>query len=370
MWFLWFMNFSSRTIFSPILPLIEDTFAVTHARASSIFIFISIGYGFAVFLAGVFARLLGARKCITVSLLIMAGAFGLISFIPVFEIFYVVGFFLGVAGGMYLPSMIPLLTEYYDQKIWGKVISIHDTGATICIFGIPFIALILLRFVSWRGIFFVFALVLLVCAVVFYSIIEESRIVQERKNFLWGLWIRKTILLMTPAHVFIGGASMGLYYITPLYLVKELGMPGEYANAIFGISRIGGVIVGMSAGFLVDRISPKKTLFTLVLISGILTMLVAVAEVAWIKLSLFLQASVVVGFFPVMFVAIARLFDPETRGPATGCILMAGVVLGMGLIPYLLGLSGDLASFRFGILVLGVLTALSSVPLLFLRELD
>jgi predicted MFS family arabinose efflux permease len=29
-WCLWFLNFSTRTIFSPILPLIEDSLQISH----------------------------------------------------------------------------------------------------------------------------------------------------------------------------------------------------------------------------------------------------------------------------------------------------------------------------------------------------
>ncbi len=37
LWVLWFLNVSGRLIFSPLLPLIEDEFMLTHARVTSIF---------------------------------------------------------------------------------------------------------------------------------------------------------------------------------------------------------------------------------------------------------------------------------------------------------------------------------------------
>jgi hypothetical protein len=45
------------------------------------------------------------------------------------------------------------------------------------------------------------------------------------------------------------------------------------------------------------------------------------------------------------------------------------VVCGNGVIPYLLGLSGDLISFRFGIFILGLLGVLSSSLVWFLKRL-
>ena len=59
--------------------------------------------------------------------------------------------------------------------------------------------------------------------------------------------------------VFPAGACLGVYFVVPLYLTKELSLDIAYANKIFGISRIGGVFVAIMAGFIVDRFGVKKT---------------------------------------------------------------------------------------------------------------
>ena len=85
---------------------------------------------------------------------------------------------------------------------------------------------------------------------------------------------------------------------------------------------------------------------------------------------LFFQVIFVTGFFPVGLVSIAKMFDRETRGMATGFILIFSVLLGSGLIPYLLGLSGDLVGFRFGIVLLGIVVTASSPLLFYLKEIE
>ncbi len=55
---------------------------------------------------------------------------------------------------------------------------------------------------------------------------------------------------------------------------------------------------------------------------------------------------------------------------ATGYILIFSVLLGGGLIPYLLGLSGDLVGFRFGIVLLGIVVTASSPLLFYLKEIE
>ena len=51
-----------------------------------------------------------------------------------------------------------------------------------------------------------------------------------------------------------------------------------------------------------------------------------------------------------------------------GFIITLGVI-GMAVIPYLLGLSGDFVSFKLGFLLLGIATALSSGLLYFVKEM-
>jgi MFS family permease len=168
--------------------------------------------------------------------------------------------------------------------------------------------------------------------------------------------------------IFCSGCVLGLYFVLPLYLVKELGMTVQYANSIFGLSRIGMVLIAIAAGFFVDRLNLKKSLFLIVLFTGLMTILLATKDIRWINTLLFVQATISGAFPPLTLVAISRMFDRETRGQATGFIVTVGMV-GTGIIPYLIGLTGDLASFRLGIFLLGACTVLASSLLFFLDEL-
>jgi NNP family nitrate/nitrite transporter-like MFS transporter len=368
-WSLWFMNFMARAILSPVLPLIEDEFGVLHARATSIFLFIGMGYAFSVFFSGVYARILGPKKSVCMSLTILGLTFLAISLVRTFDLFYPIGIVLGLATGMYLPAAIPLLTDYYDQGQWGKVISIHDSGAALSMSATPFIAVILLLFLPWRGMLVVIAIIYFLVAIVFYAVTEDVRVGTKITYFPGHVLKAKAIWYLGVIWIFMAGATMGLYFVVPLYLAKELSLTIEHANTVFGVSRIGAAVVGITAGFLVDRFRAKRILFFLVLTTGIFTALVAVRDLRWIKVFLFLQATVAAGFPPISLVAISKMFERETRGQAVGLIVTLGVI-GTAVIPYFLGLSGDLVSFRLGFLLLGIVTVLSSGLLCFVKELE
>lgn len=369
MWFLWFVNFIIRMVFAPILPLVEDEFMINHARASSIFIFLSGGYGVAVVASGLFSGKFGYKRSIVLSLLLLCVVAFLIPLVHNFALLRLFALIVGFAVGSYMPSAIPLITEYFSEKHWGKAIAIHDTGASSAILAAPLIVLFLLRFFPWRGIFIVLACTCLVCAVIFSVIGREVRIGNPPKAMFRDIIRIKSLWLMSIIWIFCTGANLGIYSIVPLYLTKELHLSIGYANTVLGISRLGAVGVAVACGFFIDRFNLRKIMFSVMIITGFFTVLLAVVPVRFIGIVLFLQAFFVTAFFPAGLVAIARTFSREMRGLATGIILAACIATGGGVIPYLLGLSGDLLSFKVGILVLGILVGLTSRLVFALTEI-
>jgi NNP family nitrate/nitrite transporter-like MFS transporter len=277
---------------------------------------------------------------------------------------------LGLFVGLYLPAAIPLITEYYAEKNWGKAIAIHDTAASSAIFATPFIALLILHFFPWRGIFAVYGCAFLVCSVVFYFSSSEVKISDPPKTMFKDIIKVKSLWLMSIIWIFGAGANLGVYAIVPLYLTKELLMDISYANTILGISRLGSIVVAIACGFLIDRFNLRKIMFIMMIVTSFFTVLLGLVSVRYIGVVLFLQAFFVTGFFPVGLVAIAKTFSREKRSLATGIILALSIVFGGGIMPYFLGVSGDLYTFRLGITILGILAALASTLIFHLNELE
>ena len=349
------MNFSVRVVFAPILPLIEDEFLISHAKASALFVFNSIGYGISLMLSGFYCGRFGYKKSIVISLAVSSIIFFSIPFVRDFSVLYIFTLMLGFSIGVYLPSAIPLITEYFAEKDWGKAIAIHDSGSSVNIFCLPFIALFLLPLVGWRGIFAVFAVVFLICAIAFPFLIDEVKVKYSHKAVFMDTVKMKSLWILAVLWVLAAGATLGVYFMFPLYLTKELSMSIEYANAILGISRIGPVIVAVASGFLIDRINLQKAMFYMMLTTGVLTVLLGVVSGRLLGILLFLQAISIIGFFPVGLVCIARIFNSERRSMATGIVMTVSTVFGSGLIPYLLGISGDYLSFKLGFVLLGIM---------------
>jgi MFS family permease len=369
LWLVWFMNFSVRTVFSPIMPLIEDEYLISHTRASSLFICTALGYGISLFFAGMFCGHFGYKRSIVVSIAVSALIFFLVPFVKSFAVLSGLVFFLGISTAIYLPSIIPLMTEYYDERYWARCFAIHDSAASLSILAVPFIVLLCLDVLPWRHIFTLFGILFVAAGTAFYLFSSEVTIHKTTMAPLSSFLTNRSLWIMGIVWTFAAGANMGIYYVTPLYLTKELMLDLGYANRIFGLSKIGGVACVLLSGFIVDRFSLRKTMFTIIAVTGILTVLLAVADVSLIGFALFAQATLVMGFFPLGLVAVSRMFKREQRSMATGFIVTLGVIFGIGIVPFLLGVAGDTITFRLGILLFGILVTLSSGLILLMKDL-
>ena len=370
-WSLWYVNFSSRTIISPILPIIEDEFAISHAVAGSIFSFLSIGYTITLLLSGVLSPRIGYKRSIALGFLILMTSLFFLRYSTAYASFAVASLCIGLGAGIYLPSAIPLITAVFERKNWGKAIAFQETAASFSILSIPLLTAIALRFLNWRSLFLVLSAACLFVCTFFCIFSPDPRLRKEKGVRFSRVLRRRSFRIMATLWVFVASCGLGLYNVIPLFLVKENGMNLETANTIFGFSRIGGFIVAILAGFLVDRYGAKKILILVILATGLSTMSVALAHtIPFLVAMLFLQATIYPAFFPVALVAISKLTDLNERSIFTGTTIAIGVIVGLGLTPVILGAVADVWSFKVGIFSLGVLTTFSSIALRGIRGME
>lgn len=361
-WSLWFLNFSTRTVISPLLPIIKDELTITHALAGSVFFFLSVGYTITLLLSGFLSPRVGYKRSIILGFAILMTAVFCLKYATSYPSFAAVCLFIGLGAGIYLPSSIPLLTTAFGPDNWGKAIAFHETAASLSILSIPLLTAVALRLFHWRALFPILSTACLIAIVSFWMFSPDPRPQKEKGAPLSGILRRRDFRILAILWIFAASNSLGLYNVIPLFLVKEKGMYLEMANTIFGFSRVGGFFVVIMAGFLIDRYGVKKILFLVLLTTGLTAMGLALAQsIPFLVAMLILQATVCAGFFPVALVAISKLTNFDERSIFTGTTIAIGVVVGVGLTPFVLGAVADVWNFQVGIFVLGLLTTLSCV---------
>ncbi len=369
-WGLWFLNYCSRTIIAPLLPLIEDTFAISHALAGGLFFFFQTGNMTAVFSSGFLSLRIGYKQSILLSFLFLILGFLSLRFAGTYPLFAACLFVLGLGAGLYLPNAIPLITAVFERGQWGRAVSFHETAAGFSILIVPIITVFALRFFHWRNLFAVMSAACLLIVFFLMAFSPDPRPLGG-KNVRPSLILRrKDFWIMTTLFTACGIASMGLYNIIPLFLIKERGMPMGTANTLFGLSRIGGFMAIIMIGIFLDRFSVKRILLFLLLATGLSTMAVALSHPFWLlSVMLLFQATFSVVFFPAALVAVAKLTDLSERSFFTGILMGIAGIIGLGLSPFILGAVADTWNFQIGIFVVGLLTILSCFLFRALQEI-
>jgi len=369
-WSLWYFNFSTRIIISPLLPIIEDELVITHAMAGSIFSFLSAGYTISLLLSGFLSPRIGYKRSIVLGFVVLMTAVFCLKYASSYPSFAVTTFFVGLGAGIYLPSIMPLLTAIFAPSNWGKAIAFHETAASFSILSIPLLTAVALSFFQWRVLFSILSMACFIVTIFFFLFSPDPRPKKERKARLLSILLRKDFWIVAILWIFAASNSLGLYNLIPLFLVKEKGMSIEMANTIFGISRIGGFFIVILVGFLVDRYGAKKILFLLLLSTGLTTVGLAITQtIPYLVLMLIFQATVCSGFFTVAFVAISKITSFDERSVFTGTTIAIGVIMGLGFAPFALGAIADIWNFQYGILFLGIVTAMSCILLKGLGEI-
>ena len=369
-WSLWFLNFSTRTVLSPLLPIFEQELHITHALAGSIFLFLAVGYTSSLLVSNWITPRIGFKKSIAIGFIVLIGALLCLVFTGTYWGLGVVAFLLGFGGGLYLPCALPLLTTTIHPDKWGKAIAFHETAASFSILAIPLLAAAALRFLHWKSLVVVLSGLCLAVTVVFLIRSPDPRPKVEEKSPFSKVLRRRDFWVMGTLWGFAAAGGLGLYNLIPLFLVNEKGISIEVANTIFGLTRIGGLVVTFLAGFLIDRIGVKRVLLLSLLASGFSTTGVALADSFPLLVTmLVLQATFMPIFFPAGLVTISKLTTFGDRSAFAGAVVAFGVVFGTGIAPTLLGAVADVWSFQVGMMVQGLLTMGICFLVKFLRGL-
>jgi len=149
------VNFSTRTVISPLLPIFEDELAISHAAAGSIFSFVAVGYTIILLLSGLLSPVFGYKRTIVLGFVVLTIAVFCFIYTHTYASMALICLLIGLGAGIYLPSAIPLITATFGRDNWGKAIAFHETAASSSILSVPLLTALALRFLHWRILFFI-----------------------------------------------------------------------------------------------------------------------------------------------------------------------------------------------------------------------
>jgi len=353
---LFFLNFTARVIFSPLLPIIEGEFGLGHAAAGSLFLFISAGYFISILSSGFVAARINHKKTIVLSTIASGIVLISLSFCSTLFSMRIGLFSLGLAAGLYLPSGLASVTRLVNPAYLARGMAVHELAPNLGFVAAPLLADMVLRCCSWQqglmwlGLF-------MIGAGVFYGIRGEgcqeygksvdiitSRALLSRPEF----WIM--VLLFSLAIC----ASLAVYAMLPLFLVSEQGMTPERASRFLAFSRTAALMMPLLAGWFGDRVGNRTIMAYVLMIAGLCTVLLGVvSSLPWLMVLVTLQPMVAVSFFPSGFAVLSGLGTEGEGALVVSLCIPVAFLLGGGLLPVLIGIIGDHASIGVGFMVTG-----------------
>ncbi|HSR11410.1 MAG TPA: MFS transporter, partial [Thermodesulfobacteriota bacterium] len=171
--------------------------------------------------------------------------------------------------------------------------------------------------------------------------------------------------LMASFFVVSIGSSVGIFSMIPLFLVNEMEMHRTWANTLIGLSRIFGIVVLFSSGWITSRFGTRPSMILFLAATASFTLLFGCLRGGAVTpVVMFLQAASVACLFPVGFTVISLLFPMEVRGIAVSLVMLVGFVLGAGILPSAIGHWAEAFSFSSAFILFGVL-CLFLVPVFF-----
>jgi NNP family nitrate/nitrite transporter-like MFS transporter len=153
----------------------------------------------------------------------------------------------------------------------------------------------------------------------------------------------------------------------PLFLVSERGFELAAANHLLGLSRIPGLVMVLLAGWISDRLGPRRTISIALGLTGATVAVLGIGPQWFLAPGVFLQAAAAACLFPPILAAASGISSMENRALTISLSLAVAPVIGGGLLPAAIALAGDLGSFGLGLVGAGVLTASGTALVPYLR---
>ena len=354
---IFYLSFLARIFLSPLLPTIESDLNIGHGEAGSLFFFISVGYFPGLLGSGVASSRLTHRWTIILSSVALGGSFLAVSLAHSLLWIRSGLIMIGLSAGLYFPSAMANLTDVVGSKHWGKAIAVHELAPILGFITAPLLAEGLMIWFSWRGVVAVLGLLAFVAGGVFTffgrggTSLGEPPSPKNLRLFITNpsFWIMVVFFSMGRA------ASMGVYTMLPLYLVAGEGLQRTLANTLVASSRVAGLGGIFIAGWLTDRLGPRRAMGGVFLACGMATMLLGSLHGSWIIPPLFLQPVLASCFFPAGLAALSKIGPPHITNVVVSLTLAISYLVAIGGIPAGIGFLMEHGLFSLGFILMGLL---------------
>lgn len=361
-----FFSVVGRAIFSPLMPYLQEELTISLTTVGTLFLLITISYSLFMILSGYLTAWIGHGYTIVAALVsIMVGL--LIAAVAPNTIILAVGIVcIGAGAGAYAPSGIAMINSKVSIEKRSTAFSFHEVGSNGAVLLAPLIVLLTVSLLGWRGVLLLLASLAGASSIAFYFLGTSESGVGAKPN----LSTIGTILRLPHAYVamLMFATSLaglhGVYSILPAYLVEHTTWSAEHVNSLVTLSRVISISLLLCAGPIIRVLGKRNTIIMVLLFTGLLTGLISVAEGRLLEIVVILQPSLIAVMFPTQLACLADIGESWYQNVTTAVVITAGMIVGVGIVPVLVGVFGDLGIGWFGFVSIALFMLFAVIILL------
>jgi len=335
---------------------------------------------------GIWTDQYGGRIVYVAVMVLAAICTFLLSYATTYEMMLVAALGIGLAGGSFAVG-IAYVSRWYPKEQQGTALGIFgagNVGAAVTKFVAPFV---LVAF-GWTVVAQVWAVALIITAVVFWFTTKDDPVLTERRKK--GEKARGTLLELTPLrrlqvwrfslyYFFVFGAFVALALWLPRYLVGVYGMDIKTAGMIAAFYSVPASIFRAYGGYLSDKYGARTIMYWTFGISALALFMLSYPSTDYVVHGIrgdisfsmamgvapFVVLIFVLGFFMSLGKAAVYkhipVYYPDHVGSVGGLVGMIGG-LGGFVLPIVFGMANDLTGvWTSCFMVLFVLVAIAFV---------
>ena len=362
---MFLLTYLDRAMFGPMLSALEKEFHISHAASTRFLLYISVGYSASMFLSGFSSSRVRPRMLVSGSLIGCGLVLLAIAMTTSTALLSVLFALLGIAAAQYFNGGLSTMRSLVKPIDWSKAISIHEVGPNASFFIGPVLAEVGAAFLGWRGVVTGMGWISIAAGLFFYFFAKGGDYPATPVSFKGvkallkepGLWLFTWLMGLA-----ISG-EFAPYSVLGLHMENERALSGETAAFLLSLSRITAPFAVLCGGFATTRFGTRRTLAVCFAAYAAGMFLMALPTFSFFVVGIFMQPVMTAMAFPPVFTMLAETFPEKTQPLLLAVGMPVASFMGVGFMPFILGLWGEYVSFSAGFIMMGCLVALS-FPLL------
>ncbi|MBM4761782.1 multidrug effflux MFS transporter [Bacillus sp. B15-48] len=349
-------------MYLPAFPTITNEFQTTASIVQLSLTGGLIGLAVGQLIGGTLSDIYGRRKPLMISLILFCIASILCAFAPSIWFLIVLRLIQGAAGGAGIVIARACVRDMYSGSDLTRVYSILVLIMGLAPILAPIIGGLLLKYMSWRGIFFtLFALgaVMLTCIIFIFSetLVKEKRTTggfgQTLFNFK-SLLVDRIFLGYALALGFSAGAMFAYISGSPFVIQEIYELSPQMYSLLFAMNAFGLVVASQLTGRLSPRFGETRFLMIGIIMSFVGGLLLLVftligSGLVPVSLAFFLIVSST-GFINTSSISLAMQSQSKNAGSASALLGLMNYGIG-GMVAPIVGILGSQTAIPLGIVI-------------------